>query len=77
MPWLKILAFGAGLIKVLTILSLHCRKLYSDPNLGFGRRQSEIKRMDFIVGSNVLLLMRHMSFGAGGILERNIEYLDI
>ncbi len=33
--------------------------------------------MDFIAGLNVLLLMKHMLFGAGGILERNIECLDI
>ena len=77
MPLLGILASGAALTKALTISSLHRRKLYSDPNLDFGRKQSEIKRIDFISGSNALLLTRHMSFGAGGISERNIGYLDI
>ncbi len=59
------------------ISSLHCRKLYSDLDLSFDRKQSEIKKMDFITSSNSLLLMRHMSFGVGGISERNIGCLDI
>ncbi len=77
MPLLGILVFGTGLTKGLTISSLKCRKLYLDPDLGFSRKQSEIKIIEFITGSNSLLLMSHMSFGAGGISERNIRCLDI
>ncbi len=77
MPLLEILASGTSLTKVLTISSLHRRKLYLDPDLGFSRKKSEIKRMDFITGLNALLLMRHISFGAGGISEWNIRCLDI
>ena len=77
MSLLEILVSGASLTKALTTLSLYCQKLYSDPNLGFGRKQSKIKKMDFITGSNTLLLTRYMLFGAGGISEKNIGCLDI
>ncbi len=74
---LKILASGAGLTKTLIISSLYYQKLYLDLDLGFGRKQSEIKRIDFIISSNVLLLMGQILFGAGEISEKNIRCLDI
>lgn len=77
MPWLKILVSSNSLTKVLTISFLYYQKLYSDLDLGFDRSQFKIKKMDFITGSNILLLIRHMLFRASGILERNIKYLDI
>lgn len=47
MPWLKTQTSDAGLNNVLTILSLHYKKLYSDPNLGFDSKQSKIKNNGF------------------------------
>lgn len=59
------------------ILFLHCRKLFLELNLGFGRRQFEIKRIDFIINFNILLLIRYILFGANKILEKNIICLSI
>lgn len=68
----KIQKYGVVWIKECTISSLHLRKHYWDPGLGFGSKRLETKT-SFSVAFVVLQLMKRMSFGAGESFEKNIE----
>ncbi len=77
MPLLEILAFGISLTKAPLISFLYCQKLDLNLNLDYNKKHSMIRRINFIINLNILLLIKHILFGAVRISEKNIGCFDI